>query len=114
MFEQNEAITKMEELLEYLTSYSLTVTQINEEGGSVLSQSTDTHSLNSSYMLVNTQQHTTTASQPFSISQMPNHSYAELLAMYEKERNTRLDLESSFTEKAKESNRQVSLLGLLI
>ena len=38
---------------------------------------------------------------------MPNYSYGELLALYEKERNCRIDLESTFQEKAKDSNKQV-------
>lgn len=43
-----------------------------------------------------------------SIDQMATtHTYAELLAMYEKEREYRIDLENDFEHKSKESNRIV-------
>lgn len=42
------------------------------------------------------------------IAQMPVYSYAELLALYDKERTLRLDLESSFQQKSKEFNKQVN------
>ncbi len=40
-----------------------------------------------------------------------NLSYAELLALYEKEKNSCLELETSLTQKSKESNKNIENLN---
>lgn len=111
-FEQNEAITRIEELLEYLLSASASA----NHDDSMSSAGADTSSLNGiTFMAASSNQTTTATNQnqqneaSFSVAQMPTYTYAELLALYEKERNLRYDMEATFHQKTKESNKQVIL-----
>ena len=49
----------------------------------------------------------TPSEEPPLVSTTTNHSYAELLALYEKEKNTCLEMESSFGLKSKEANKNI-------
>jgi hypothetical protein len=108
-FEQNEAITRIEELLEYLLSASASA----NHDDSMSSAGADTSSLNGITFTAASNNQTTNQNQQneasFSVAQMPTYTYAELLALYEKERNLRYDMEATFQQKTKESNKQVIL-----
>jgi hypothetical protein len=108
-FEQNEAITRIEELLEYLLSASASA----NHDDSMSSAGADTSSLNGITFTTASNNQTTNQNQQneasFSVAQMPTYTYAELLALYEKERNLRYDMEATFQQKTKESNKQVIL-----
>ncbi len=87
--EQNEIISKIEELLSFLT----------------LNSSEFKETMSTALNLTNTDQST-----PPSSSTTPL-TYAEMLAMYEKEKTVRLDMETNFQQKAKESVRQIEHLN---
>jgi hypothetical protein len=100
LYEQNETVTRIEELLGYLTTSNDTKPSEDTQSMSSTTTQSDTNSTN------------VVAGQlqlpgQLNITQLPNHSYVELLALYDRERNIRLDLESNFKEKSKESKKQV-------
>ncbi len=109
IYEQNETITRIEELLEFLTLETPGVSKASEDGQSILSTAT-THSDTTSNLLnaaPSGNNNQTQQQLPNNINQLPNYSYVELLALYDRERTVRLDLESNYSEKSKESNKQV-------
>lgn len=108
--EKNETIAKIEELLEYLLSNPGTSTFVPD--GDSQSMDTSAASVNGIWFTANAsasgQLNTSqTVETTVNIAQMPTYTYAELLALYEKEKTFRLELESNFQQKAKESNKQV-------
>lgn len=110
MVEKNETIVRIEELLDYLLPN--TTALINNDSQSN-NHSTDTSSLNSVSFTVpaseaNNASATPTNNNAFNINQMPVYSYGELLALYEREKLLRLDVETDFQQKTKESNKQVN------
>lgn len=108
-FEKNETIAKIEELLEYLLANSATP-MIPDDSCSI-----KTTSMNGIWFAAsgaaNAAEATTSVT---NIAQMPMYSYAELLALYEKEKNFRHDLENTFQQKSKESNKQVNICSIFI
>jgi hypothetical protein len=94
--EKNEIISKIEELLNYLT---LNETNPNDE--KTLNLVINSYDSNNS-----TTATATNTSNDINKSLL-SHSYAELLAMYDREKELRIDIETNFHHKAKESNRQV-------
>lgn len=105
-FEKNETIEKIEELLNCLLENSTTL------GGQDDAQSVDTSnaSMTGLWFQSSGVGITPAGETSVNIAQMPTYTYAELLALYEKEKNFRHDLESTFKEKSKESNKQVIAL----
>ena len=91
--EQNEIISKIEELLNLLT---LNSTEFKD------AMST---SLNLTNSVVS--QASTDAPPPITNP----FTYAEMLAMYEKEKTCRIDMETNFQQKAKDSNKQIENLN---
>jgi DNA repair exonuclease SbcCD ATPase subunit len=90
--EQNEIISKIEELLNLLT---LNSTEFKD------AMSTSLNITNSVVSQTSTDAPPTT--NPF--------TYAEMLAMYEKEKTCRIDMETNFQQKAKDSNKQIENLN---
>jgi hypothetical protein len=102
VYEQDEKITKIEELFDLLTLNSPSDDSVSANP----SLTVDSSSIHS-YLLQNTANSDNNNIKQLNFNQMPNYSYFELLAMYEKERNSRIDLETQYQEKAKESNKEV-------
>lgn len=113
-FEKNETIAKIEELIECLLASG----QPSQDD----SQSMDTSAASVNGIWFTAGNNTNNnASQSgggaletsVNIAQMPAYTYAELLALYEKEKTFRLDLEITFQQKSKDSNKQASILSLI-
>jgi chromosome segregation ATPase len=90
--EQNEIISKIEELLSFLT----------------LNSSEFKESMSTALNLTNAEQSTPPSSSASSTTPL---TYAEMLAMYEKEKTVRLDMETNFQQKAKDSVKQIENLN---
>lgn len=103
-FERNETIEKIEELLNCLLENSTMAAGGQDDTQSVDTSNASMTGLWFSSSGVGISQAGETS---VNIAQMPTYTYAELLALYEKEKNFRHDLESTFKEKSKESNKQV-------
>jgi hypothetical protein len=97
--EKNEIISKIEELLNYLTS-----NETNPSDEKTLNLVINSYDSNNS-----TATNATNTSNDTNKSLL-SHSFAELLAMYDREKELRIDIETNFHHKAKESNRQVIYL----
>ncbi len=93
MIEKNEIISKIEELLTYLT--------LNSTSSGSSTQESDLNAAGPQTTSDNGE-----ANKPSS-RPVQAYTYAEMLAMYEREKEMRIDIETNFHHKAKESNRQV-------
>jgi hypothetical protein len=113
--EQNEAISRIEELLGYLTVNVLENANIQDDDLQLGNQSIsgDSVSLNGvSFTFGNNNNNESSGANnninSFSVTQMPVYTYGELLGLYENEKNSRLDMEANFQQKSKDSAKQVS------
>ena len=90
--EQNEVISKIEDLLSFLTLESSEFKEAMSASLNVQTKSDEDPALSVDATAVTL-------------------TYAEMLAMYEKEKTIRLDMETNFQQKAKDSNKQIENLN---
>ena len=114
--EQGEIISKIEDLLGYLTSYyanasnddNVSLTSITNGPSAVMDTSTIIASSEASL----SQPQAPSNSVQQKIVQQFNYTYTEMLAMYEREKTLRIDMETTYNQKAKESNKHVRASSL--
>lgn len=113
--EQGEIISKIEDLLGYLTSYYSNTA--NDDNVSLTSLNNPSVAMETSTIIASSeanlsqQQVGPSSSVQQKIAQQFNYTYTEMLAMYEREKTLRIDMETTYNQKAKESNKQVRRVG---